>query len=199
MSLAAVSATAQESPPRVADLVARNSYTFEFSATTLRGAGADFLRGQTAGTQFVLLGEDHMDHATPLFAGALFRMLHDAHGYRHLVVEQDPVAIEDALQPDVRGHAERIAAHARRYPTLYEFDTDEDLDVSRPGGRPRTRQRRHLGRGAGDRRHPIPRGTGCTGAERGCSRPGRGTAGRCNGCGSRPALLGQLARRGDHA
>ena len=68
-----------------------------------------------------------MDHATPLFAGALFRMLHDAHGYRHLVVEQDPVAIEDALQPDVRGHAERIAAHARRYPTLYEFDTDEDL------------------------------------------------------------------------
>ena len=127
VSLAAVSAIAQESPPRVADLVARNSYTFEFSATTLRGAGADFLRAQTAGTQFVLLGEDHMDHATPLFAGALFRMLHDTHGYRHLVVEQDPVAIEDALQPDVRGHAERIAAHARRYPTLYEFDTDEDL------------------------------------------------------------------------
>ncbi len=127
VSLAAVSATAQESPPRVADLVARNSHTFEFSATTLRGKGADFLRGQTAGTQFVLLGEEHMDHATPLFAGALFRMLHDAHGYRHLVVEQDPVAIEDALQPDVRGHAERIAAHARRYPTLYEFDTDEDL------------------------------------------------------------------------
>ena len=127
VSLAAVSATAQESPPRVADLVARNSHTFEFSATTLRGKGADFLRGQTAGAQFVLLGEEHMDHATPLFAGALFRMLHDAHGYRHLVVEQDPVAIEDALQPDVRGHAERIAAHARRYPTLYEFDTDEDL------------------------------------------------------------------------
>ena len=105
----------------------RNSYAFEFGATALQGAGADFLRRQTAGAQFVLLGEDHMDHATPLFAGALFRMLHDAHGYRHLVVEQDPVAIEDALQPDVRGHAERIAAHARRYPSLYEFDTDEDL------------------------------------------------------------------------
>jgi erythromycin esterase-like protein len=80
VSLAAVSAIAQESPPRVADLVARNSYAFELSATTLRGAGADFLRRQTAGTQFVLLGEDHMDHATPLFAGALFRMLHDTHG-----------------------------------------------------------------------------------------------------------------------
>ena len=113
--------------PRVADLVARNSYTFTFSETTLRGAGADLLRGQTAGAQFVLLGEDHMDHATPLFAGALFRLLHDVHGYRHLVVEQDPVAIEDALQPDARGHAERIARHARRYPSLYEFDTDEDL------------------------------------------------------------------------
>jgi hypothetical protein len=126
-SLTTVSAIAQDSPPRVADLVARNSYTFDFSATTLRGTGADFLRRQTADSQFVLLGEDHMDHATPLFAGALFRMLHDAHGYRHLVVEQDPVAIEDALQPGVRGDAERIAALARRYPSLYEFDTDEDL------------------------------------------------------------------------
>ena len=135
VSLAAVPAIAQESAPRVADLVGRNSHTFEFSATTLRGAGADFLRGQTAGTQFVLLGEDHMDHATPLFAGALFRMLHDTHGYLHLVVEQDPVAIEDALQPGVRGRAERIAAHARRYPTLYEFDTDEDLAfVAQVGG-----------------------------------------------------------------
>ena len=127
VSLAAVSATAQDSPPGVSDLVARNSHTFDFSPTTLRGTGADFLRRQTADSQFVLLGEDHMDHATPLFAGALFRMLHDTHGYRHLVVEQDPVAIEDALQPDVRGQAERIAAHARRYPSLYEFDTDEDL------------------------------------------------------------------------
>ena len=127
VSLTAVVTIAQDSPPRVPDLVARNSYTFKFSETTLRGAGADFLRGQTEGAQFVLLGEDHMDHATPLFAGALFRMLYDVHGYRHLVVEQDPVAIEDALQPDVRGDAERIAGHARRYPTLYEFDTDEDL------------------------------------------------------------------------
>ena len=72
VSLAAVATVAQVEPPRVADLVARNSYTFEYSVTMLRGAGADFLRGQTAGTQFVLLGEDHMDHATPLFAGALF-------------------------------------------------------------------------------------------------------------------------------
>jgi len=126
-SLTTAAAIAQESPPRVANLVAGNSYAFEYGATGLQGAGADFLLRQTAGAQFVLLGEDHMDHATPLFAGALFRALHDMHGYRHLVVEQDPVAIEDALQPDVRGHAERIAAQAHRYPSLYEFDTDEDL------------------------------------------------------------------------
>ena len=127
VSFATVAAIAQEAPPRVADLVSRNSYGFELSATALQGTGADFLRRQSAGAQFVLLGEDHMDHATPLFAGALYRMLHDVHGYRHLVVEQDPVAIEDALRPGIRGNADRIAAHARRYPSLYEFDTDEDL------------------------------------------------------------------------
>jgi hypothetical protein len=82
-----------------------------------------------ADCQFVLFGEDHMDHATPVFAGALFRMLHDQHGFRHLVVEQDPIAIEEALAPAVRGEADRISALTRRWPTLFEFDTDEDLSL----------------------------------------------------------------------
>jgi hypothetical protein len=75
----------------------------------------------------VLLGETHGDHEIPQFAGALFRVLQGELGYRTLVVEQDPVAIEDALSPALRGDVDRLATHARHYNTLFEFDSDEDL------------------------------------------------------------------------
>ena len=117
----------QTAPPALAGLVAQHSHTFLYDATVLTGPGADFLREQTAKSQFVLLGEEHMDHAIPIFAGALYLMLHSAHGFQFLVVEQDPVAIEEALAPAVRGDVERIAALSKRYPSLFEFDSDEDL------------------------------------------------------------------------
>jgi hypothetical protein len=127
--LLAAPVTAQPAPPRTPELVASNSYAFAYTATTLSGAGADLLRRELADTQFVLFGEDHMDHATPVFAGALFRMLHESHGFRHLVVEQDPVAIEEALEPERRGDVERLAGLAKLYPSLFEFDSDEDLGL----------------------------------------------------------------------
>jgi hypothetical protein len=127
--LTAQAAIAAVPAPSPAELVARNSHAFAFDHSSMTGDGARFLREQTADCQFVLFGEDHMDHATPVFAGALFRMLHDQHGFRHLVVEQDQVAIEEALAPAVRGNADRIAALTRRWPTLFEFDTDEDLSL----------------------------------------------------------------------
>jgi len=37
------------------------------------------------------------------------------------------VAIDEALEPAVRGDGDRIAVLAVRWPTLFEFDTDEDL------------------------------------------------------------------------
>ncbi len=120
---------AQSEPPRIADLVAENSHPFAYSSTTLSGPGAEVMLRAFGGAQFVLLGEDHMDHATPIFAGALFRTLHEGFGFRHLVVEQDPVAIVAALGPDVRGRPERLAALAKRYPSLFEFDSDEDLTL----------------------------------------------------------------------
>lgn len=112
---------------QVADLIARNSYPFSYTETALTGAGAEFMRAQMARSQFVLVGEDHLDHATPIFAGALFRMLHDVYGFRYLVVEQDPIATEEALKPGVAGNVDHIADLARRWPSLFEFDTDEDL------------------------------------------------------------------------
>ena len=113
--------------PQAAELVAANLHEFQYTAEAMSGPGSRFLREATAGSQFVLLGEDHMDHATPVFAGALFRMLHSDHGFRYLVVEQDPVAIEEALAPSVRGDVDAIGRLAGRWTSLFEFDSDEDL------------------------------------------------------------------------
>jgi hypothetical protein len=119
--------TAANAPPDPVAMLAANTHTFRYAESGITGPGAELLGGYFAKSQFVLLGEDHMDHAVPEFAGALFRTLHDAHGYRHVVVEQDPIAMEDALAPVRRGDAGKLAAHARLYPSLFEFDTDEDL------------------------------------------------------------------------
>ena len=128
MLLVAVSGRADPPPaPLAADLVAANLHEFQYTAEAMSGPGSRFLREATAGSQFVLLGEDHMDHATPVFAGALFRMLHSDHGFRYLVVEQDPVAIEEALAPSVRGDVDAIGRLAGRWTSLFEFDSDEDL------------------------------------------------------------------------
>ena len=128
MLLAAVAGHADPPPaPLAAELVAANLHEFQYTAEAMSGPGSRFLREATAGSQFVLLGEDHMDHATPVFAGALFRMLHSDHGFRYLVVEQDPVAIEEALAPSVRGDVDAIGRLAGRWTSLFEFDSDEDL------------------------------------------------------------------------
>ena len=128
MLLVAAAGHADAPPaPLAAELVAANLHELQYTAEAISGPGSRFLREATAGSQFVLLGEDHMDHATPVFAGALFRMLHSDHGFRYLVVEQDPVAIEEALAPSVRGDVDAIGRLAGRWTSLFEFDSDEDL------------------------------------------------------------------------
>ncbi len=123
--------SAQESKapasPQPSGLVSANAHAFSYGEQGLAGPGAGILRNAAAASQFVLLGEMHGDHEIPQFAGALFRVLQGELGYRTLVVEQDPVAIEDALSPALRGDVDRLATHARRYNTLFEFDSDEDL------------------------------------------------------------------------
>lgn len=119
--------TKAPAPPQPSGLVSSNAHAFSYGERGLDGPVARLLRDAAAESQFVLLGEMHGDHEIPLFAGSLFLTLHGEPGYRTLVVEQDPVAIEDALSPALRGDVDRLAAHARRYNTLFEFDSDEDL------------------------------------------------------------------------
>jgi hypothetical protein len=128
-------ALADTPPPDTAGLLKANTHVFTYTDSTISGSGAEHLLRATSDAQFVLFGEDHMDHAIPIFAAGLYATLHDRQGFKHLVLEQAPVAIEDALAPARRGDVEKIAAHAKRYPQLFEFDTDEDLALLALAGR----------------------------------------------------------------
>lgn len=134
----AASSTSAQAPVDTAALIARHSHPFTLDdKDTLAGPGAEHLRRETAGSQYLLFGEDHHDHDTPRLATGLYRMLREAHGYDVLVVEQDPLAMEAINRPPLRGDLKQIAALARRYPTHIGFASDQDLaflaDASRQG------------------------------------------------------------------
>jgi hypothetical protein len=132
LSLGALPALAQAPAPKPAEpdlaaLIQANSYAIAFDDGRLTGPGAAFLDRATDDAQFVLIGESHFEHDTPLFADALFRMLERDHDFHHLVVEQDGVGMEDILKPGVRGNLEATAAVAKAHPTLIGFASDQDL------------------------------------------------------------------------
>ncbi len=121
----ALPATATDPLPK--DLLAKNTHSISFSSGTLSGPGFDVLKRATADAQFVFLGEGHDDQLTPIFAEALLRSLKEAHGFDRVALEQDPVAIELACAPERRGKVAEVAKLAKRYPTLFEFVSDQDL------------------------------------------------------------------------
>ena len=127
LMLCAVAATAQTAPsaPDLDALLRANTDGLSIDGGDLAGPGAAFLSRATADSQFVLVGESHFDHDTPLFADGLFHMLQRDHDFHHYVVEQDGVGMDDIQKPGVRGDAKAIGALARRYPTLIGFASDQ--------------------------------------------------------------------------
>ncbi len=118
---------AKPADPDTAALIKANTYDLSFEGDELGGPGGAFLSKVTDKSQFVLIGESHFEHDTPIFADALFHMLERDHDFHHLVVEQDGVGIEDLLKPGVRGDLAPTAAVAKAHPTLIGFASDQDL------------------------------------------------------------------------
>ncbi len=133
--LSGAASGAEPAKPDLAALIGTNSHRFSFAGGALAGPGAAFLEKAMADSQFVLFGEDHYLHDTPLFAAALYRMLHDRHGFRHLIVEQDRYAMEDILAPGRRGDALATGRYVRRYPGSFEFGSDQDIELLAMAGR----------------------------------------------------------------
>lgn len=127
LGLASAAAAQTPAPADTRALLAANTRPFTYAGGRLAGPGADFLMGQMAKAQFVLLGESHHDHEVPIFAGALYGRLRQDLGFRYLAVEQDPLAIADLNSPAYRGDLKKIAAFSRSHPTHLGFSSDQDL------------------------------------------------------------------------
>lgn len=121
-------AFAQTAPVDIPARIAANTRTFSYASGFLSGPGADHMLSQLKAAQFVLLGERHFDHETPVFAKTLFSHLRGDRGFRYLAVEQDPLAMTTINAGPYRGNVVRIAALARRYPAHIGFASDQDLE-----------------------------------------------------------------------
>ena len=64
--------------PDPSALLLASTHAFQLTADGFAGPGAEVVARATAQAQFVLLGEAHHDHDTPLFASALFQTLRRA-------------------------------------------------------------------------------------------------------------------------
>jgi hypothetical protein len=129
---AALLAFAPVSPAMKARATA--TYPFTWSAYDIAGPGAEHLRAAARDAQFVLVGEQHNDRDTPLFARALYAVLRRDNGFSRLVVEQDPLGIEMALAPGRRGDAAAIGKELNTWPTLLGFASDQDLALLADAG-----------------------------------------------------------------
>ncbi len=123
----ATTTAALAADPDPAELRAKNAHAFAFDEASLSGLGWDVLKAATAHSQFVLVGEEHGDKLTPIFVQALYGSLHRAHGFDRVALEQDPVAMQLACAPERKGNVKAVADLSRRYPTLFEFSSDQDL------------------------------------------------------------------------
>ena len=122
-------------PQQIEQLFKENRHSLRLSDGLLSGPGADLLLQGAAGTQFFVLGEQHNAREIPEFTSALFRQLNRLHGYRHLALEQDPVATARASAAPLRGRLDGIASFARRYPAAFTFRTDQELTMIAEAGR----------------------------------------------------------------
>lgn len=113
--------------PAPSELLAKNSHVFSFEGGSLSGPGWEAMKRETANSQYVLLGEAHDDRLTPIFAESVYRTLNRAWGFDRLALEQDPVAMELACAPSRKGDPKAVAELAKRYPTMFEFASDQDL------------------------------------------------------------------------
>ena len=140
----AVLTSAQVPPqPSLQSLLEPHAHTIALEQGRLSGPGADLLLGTAAKAQFVGIGEEHNHRDIPAITTALFRTLHDRHGFDYFADEQDPVMMRTISAAPVRGDAGRIRALAQRYKHGFTFISDQELQmladigaISRGRGRP---------------------------------------------------------------
>lgn len=123
-------AQSQDSSFAVSDSILRaHSYHVELHGGQLSGSALPFLLQVSESAQFVSLAESHNVREIPRFTAALFKALHDAHGFQHLALEHGPAIIREAEVAAVAGGADSLFVIARRYPEAFHFRTDQELEL----------------------------------------------------------------------
>lgn len=117
------------------ELLAAHTHVLELVEGHLEGPGAELLREAVAGTQFVVVGEQHLVREIPPFLAALFLLLQEQEGYEYLALESDPLSASLASTGALRGDLDAIVAYARRYPFAFTFPSEQELALIAEVGR----------------------------------------------------------------
>jgi hypothetical protein len=112
------------------DRLVQNRYQLNLEAGKLSGAALPVLKGALAGTQFVLIGEDHGVSQIPQFAAALCEML-APQGFNTLAIEVGPLAAS-AMHPWIAeaDGAKQLVEFEKKYPesiAFYNFREEYDF------------------------------------------------------------------------
>ncbi len=116
-------------------LLRQNLHPIRLEDGRLTGPGADLLFRELADAQFVGLGEVHNNRDIPGIATALFRHLHDRHGFNYFADEQDPVTMRAVSARGMRGDAGAIGRAVRAEPYSVTFNTDQEIEMLAEIGR----------------------------------------------------------------
>lgn len=116
-------------------LIAEATFPLSIESGRPALAGGERLVAEARDVQFVMVAEEHNDLQTPALVTALFRALHEAHGFNYLVLEQDPLGMEMLIQEPRRGDLTLIGDWARSHPRQVTFATDAEMRmVAEVGG-----------------------------------------------------------------
>jgi hypothetical protein len=121
-------ALAQEN--KFADRLLQNRYQLNFQDGRLLGTGLPVLQSALAGTQFVLIGEDHGISQIPQFAGAVCDLI-GPQGFHTMAVETGPLAANQLQQWITRDIGRtNLIDFEKRFPesiAFYNFQEEYDL------------------------------------------------------------------------
>ena len=106
-----------------------------YADSSMSGPGWEFIAGEAARAQFVVVGESHNVREIPLFTAQLFRLLHERSGFNYLALEDGPYAVRMLMAPGVRGDRDRTAALATRYLNALQFLNDQEIELIVTAGR----------------------------------------------------------------
>lgn len=120
---------AAQSAGSLVDRLRANASPFGITDGRLSEGGAQFLESATDGVQFVALGEEHNTRALPALTTALFRLLHERHGFEYLALEEGP-HLGRLLSRAVRsGGPDAVLALGRRHPNAFHMYTEGELQM----------------------------------------------------------------------